>query len=267
MHQNFIITKPLPEHAKILLRGQGRDLLTFLLFREGRLLPDFSWEIGQQSIRPESDDVILTGNAKKLTILELLEPKSIELEIEELVTRKVPILSDVQIRPLPGYTIVNNITIEPDHAWINGPKSIVDTCNKIMTETAVWEGMRRSFRKQIELVPPQNRLTKLVDHKTWISANVQKLMEKRITSVPVKVTNLPPQVKALVIPSHLSLIIDGGVDVVSAVSAKDIIAYIDYQRHRSSEEHDYPAYIEPLPGIRYRDIEPKRFKVVLEREQ
>ena len=90
-------------------------------------------------------------------------------------------------------------------------------------------------------------------------------MEKRISRVPVSIINLPPGMRAIVIPSHLSLTVDGGVNRVGPLSDKDITAFIDYAKHQHSKEQDFPAYIKPIPDIRFRDVEPQRFKIVLER--
>jgi len=266
IHQDYIISSPLPEQARIRLRGAGRNMLTFLLFREGHLLLDFEWQVGEKRLKPEINDVVLTGNAEKLTVVELLEPDEITLTIEPLVTKEVSILSNIEINLQPGYTLVGEVNFLPERALIQGPQSMVDTCSGVATERAVWNDSRRPIRDQVELLAPDHPLIELVHSKVIVHADIQKLMERRIAAVPVTVINLPPRVTALVIPSNLSLVVQGGVDLVSKVTEQDIVAYIDYRRHRNPEQEEFPAYIEPLPGIRFREIEPKRFKVVLEKE-
>jgi hypothetical protein len=66
-------------------------------------------------------------------------------------------------------------------------------------------------------------------------------------------------------PATLSLVAEGGVNVISILSEKDITAYIDYSRHQESADASFPAYLEPVAGVRYRDVIPKRFKVILEK--
>ncbi len=266
IHENLIVTNSTPESAKIRLRGKGMTILTYLLFREGRLRLNFHWQEGKKVVHPTKDDVILTGSAKDLTLLELLEPDSIPLEIEKLTVKDVPVRNQVILKPRAGYTIVGEISLTPARVPIKGPKSLVDNHDSVLTVAASWQELRHPFRKQVELLTPDKEQVELLMKSVWIAADIQKLMEKKITGVPVSVANLPANVNALVIPSHLSLVVEGGVNVVSSITEKDITAYIDLQRYPKNNGHDYFAYIEPLPEIRFRDINPKRFKVVFEKE-
>jgi len=266
VHENLIITNSIPESAQIRLRGQGMTILAYLLFREGRLQLNFHWQEGKRVNHPTKDDVILMGSAKDLMLLELLEPDSIPLEIEELTVKEVPAISQITLKPHAGYTIVGETVLDPSTIPIKGPKSLIETCDSVLTIADLWQDLRRPLKKQVELLQPGNDQVELLIQKVWIIADVQKLMEKKIVGVPVTAVNLPEKINALVIPSHLSLVVEGGVNVVSSITEKDITAYVDLQRYPQDKSHDYFAYIEPLPEIRFRDIEPKRFKVVFEKE-
>jgi hypothetical protein len=130
----------------------------------------------------------------------------------------------------------------------------------------MYKNLKRPLRRTIRLRPVTDSQITLLDERTTCFVDVQKLMEKRIHKIPVRVTNIPGNVKAIVIPSHFSLVVQGGVNLVAPITEKDIVAFIDYRRYRNAKENDYPAYIEPIPGIEFRDYDPKRFKVILERE-
>ncbi len=249
-----------------MLRGQGIHLLTYMIFNEGRIILEPDWVTGKKVEYPTEKNIVLTGNAKKLQVLKLIKPDSIELQIEKLVVKELPIQINIKILPRAGYTLVEDIKIEPELALIKGPKSVIDTFKTINTENLVFENLKYPVRKQINLISPKIENLSLLNQKVTIFADIQKLMEKKIINIPVNVINLPPNVSALVIPSHFSLVIQGGVNVVFPINEKDIEAYIDYKKHRSPNRQDYPAYIKPIPGIRFRDIEPKRFKVILERD-
>ncbi len=264
--QNYILINEIPKMGRVQLRGQGIHLLTYMAFHEGRLILEPEWAPGKKVEYPTERDIILTGNAQKLQVLKLIEPDSIELKIEKLIVKELPIQNNVKILTQAGYTLVGDIKIEPDLALLKGPKSVIDTFKTISTDNVVLENLKFPVHKQINLLSPDIENLSLLNQKVTISADIQKLMEKKIINIPVDVVNLPSNVSALVIPSHFSLVIQGGVNVVFPINEKDIEAYIDYKKHRNPSRQDYPAYIKPIPGIRFRDIEPKRFKVILERD-
>lgn len=241
-------------------------ILAFLLFREGRLQLSVNWEEGEKTIRPSEKDIILTGNAKKLTIRNIVEPDTITLNIEKLLIRDVPVKRLMELKPFPGYTIVGGIHLKPERVKIKGARSIINRLDSVATQKGTINKLKHPVNEQVTLQQPADRRIMLLEDRVRIIADVQKLMEKEIKEVPVTVRNLPPHVKALVLPSHFTLIVQGGVSVVSSITAKDIIAYIDYRKNEDKNQHSFPAYIEPIPEIRFRNVEPKRFKVVLERE-
>jgi hypothetical protein len=264
--ESLIVTSILPEYAKVRIRGKGLAIITFLLFREGWLQLKPHWQAGNIVLHPTREDVVLIGSAKDLTLVELIEPESIPVKIEELAAKSIPIKNQIDLKPRAGYTIVAGIIFDPSCISIEGPKDSLDRCESVLTETKAWHDLTRPFRKQVALLAPEISQVRLLESKTWFSVDVQKLVERQIRDVAVAVINLPPDVKALVMPSRLSLVVEGGAKVVSSVTAKDINAYIDLHRYSSKDGQDYFAYIEPLPEIRFRDIEPKHFKVVYERE-
>jgi len=263
---SYIVVNKLPQNGHVILRGQGIHLLIFSLFKEGRLNIDPQWEPGQTFFFPSEKNITLFGNAQKLQIVKFIEPDSIEIHVEKLIIREVPVINQVNIVPTIGHTIVGDIIVEPDMALIKGPKSVIDTVTSIYTKKAQVENVKYPVQKQIDLIKPDILHLDLLNKNALVSADIQKLMEKKIINIPVNIINLPPNVSALIIPSHISLVIQGGANLVFPVTENDIEAYIDYARQRPSSQQDFPAYIKPITGIRYRDIEPKRFKVILERE-
>jgi hypothetical protein len=266
-YQDYVITSPLPPEARVRLRGQGRYLLTFLIFEQARLVLDFTWETGQVVLHPTVDNVLLYGNAKKLSVLEVEEPTTIRLTIEKVVLRKVPIVLNVKIKPMAGYTIVGDIHMEPDYITLKGPESQIDLLDSINTKEEIWTDLKRSVQRSIALVPPSQAHFQYVEQKVIVSVDIQKLMEKKLSKIPVKVVNLPPHLSATVIPPTISLVIEGGVNIVSRIESKDIKVYVDYNRRLDTSKYEYLAVIEEIPGVRPRDFEPKKFKLVLEHMQ
>lgn len=261
---NYIITSPIPLKAGIHVQGTGKYLFSFLLFREGRLQLNLNWQSGEHVIYPNETDIFFYGNAKNITPKKLLWPDSIQIKIEQLKINKVPITNNVTLKPLAGYTLVGEVLVEPEEVGVRGPKSVIDTISTIQTNQLTLDELKHPVDITIDLIEPTNEYMVLLEKKVLLKADIQKLMEKTIMDVPVTVRYLPQNVNAIVIPSKLSLVIQGGVDVVFPITVKDIKAYIEYQSIKQDNSIDRPVIIEPIEGIRFRDIKPERFKVAVE---
>jgi hypothetical protein len=266
VQSHYIITSDLPTEARVRVRGQGMALLAFMLFREGRLELNLEWGPGERVLRPRTQDVILGGGAHSISVVQLIEPQEIPVVIEELASRMVPITSRIEVKLVPGYTLVGDIELDPTEVVVRGPNSMINKLTDIPTLERTFEKVKTPQSGEILLNSPNPQKIMLQPARTVYKIEVQKLMEKRIERIPVSVRNLPPGYRAMVLPAALSLTAEGGVSVLAPLSEKDIIAYIDYARQLDDSSQNAPAYIVPVPGVRYRDIMPKRFKVILERE-
>ncbi len=266
VQSHYIITSELPTEARIRVRGQGMALLALMLFREGRLELNMEWGPGERVLHPRAQDVILSGGAHTLSVLQLLEPQEIPVVIEELASRILPITNRMDIKPMAGYTVVGDISLDPSEVVARGPSSLIKKLTAIPTVERSFDKVKSPFTGEVPLNSPDPRRIMLQPGRATFRVDIQKLMEKRIERIPVSVRNLPPGFRAMVLPATLNLVAEGGVSLIAPLTEKDISAYIDYARQPETEGQNAPAYIVPLPGVRYRDISPKRFKVILERE-
>lgn len=259
----LLISSPIPHDASVQLQGPGKHLISFLLFRQGRLRLNIDKEPGVYIIRPSDNDISLTGSAKKLFSRRLLWPDSILVRIERVITKKIPVRNNISLKPQPGYTIVGEVIYDPDSVRVRGPEHAVLALDTLYTKSIQISDLKFPFNKKFSIIQPPNEQITLLDQEITVEADIQKLLEKTITNIPVMVRYLPHRIDAIVTPAQLSLKIQGGVNVVFPLSVKNIDAYIEYHSGLDERGKDYPVTIEPIPGVRFRDIQPDRFKVRL----
>jgi hypothetical protein len=263
----YIITSPIPPEAAVQLQGPGKHLFSFLLFREGRLRLNIDKEPGVYVVRPTDSDISLSGSAKRLFSRRLLWPDTIVVKIENLITRKVPVRNNIKLKPQPGYTIVGEVVYEPDSVRVLGPENPVRALDSLYTKSIQLADLKYPFSDRFNIIQPPNEQIQILDPDIAVEADIQKLLEKTISNIPVTVRYLPHQIEAKLIPPQLSLKVQGGVNVVFPLTDKNINAYIEYRQDLESHGKDFPIIIEPIPGVRFRDIKPDRFRVRLSRRQ
>jgi len=259
-----ILTSSVPQTAEVKFRARGRSLLRLLLFKEAKVVLDLERENGKRIVSMSVEDVVLGGTLADIEVMELLTPDTVTLRVEPLSEKKVAVESHITIKTFPGYTIVGSMKMEPDSVSIEGPSSVIDQYAIIQTIPRVFKKVKHPLIEEVDLVLPNDPKVRLLVTKTTFSADIQKLMEKYLQGTPVEVRNIPRGKRAIVIPSHLSLTIEGGVDLLAKVTQKDIIAYIDLKKEWTSSEKGHLAYIETPDGVRYHGVTPVHFKVVLE---
>ncbi len=261
---NRVIGSEIPNKVKITCWGKGRSLLT-LMFRK-----DIFYNLDVSHVF-RSANVVLEKNQVKLLrssdveVLNIVYPETLKISIVDLITTKVVVRPDVEIITLPGYTVVDEIKVIPDSAELVIPITELKRIDTISTERRRYKNINRNLTEKVRLIRPDIDHLRLLTREVNIYVNVQKLMEKPLSEIPVTVINQPPDLRVTVLPSTLSLILEGGAELLLNVTQNDIKAYIDYQKVKSSQSKNHLAYIETPKGVRYRDVKPKRFKIVVEK--
>ncbi len=262
--ENRIIENDIPNKIKITSWGKGRDLLSLMLRK------DIFYNLDVDKVQKSSKFVLNVSQIKFLRksdieVLNIVEPETIEVIIKELVTKSVPIAPEVNIQTFPGYTVVNEFVLDPDSGEVIGPESEIKNISVIHTEKKLYKDVKRDLEKKIRVVDPQKKHVKILTHEVNLYVDIQKLMEKPLSEIPVEVINQPQNLKVTVIPSTLSLVLEGGTDLLLNITKRDVRAYIDYEKVHASKNKNHLAYIVTPKGIRYRDVKPKRFKIIIEK--
>ncbi len=265
--ENMVPLHEIPENAKVKVRGNGKDLIALTVSQGARLELDLS-DVGRSKtfdLRPKH--VILSRPIGTIITKEVLAPDSLTVVLDEFTSKKVSVRPKIKTITAPGYTTVGEIEVTPDSIEIFGPKSLVTKINELYTKEEKFTDLRFDLKRIFPLAPLPSPKIKTGVQEVEVYVNVQKLLEKTVNSIPVEVRNAPKNVNITVIPSTLSLVLEGGGDLLSELSSDDIVAYIDYNRVKYQSGNEFPAVIERPQGISYRDVRPKTFKLIFERKQ
>lgn len=264
LEANKIIENQLPQEVTVDVWGKGKELVSLIIRK------DIFYNLDVASIQRSARIDLALNDIKRLReneldILKIVAPEMVEVKLATLLTKKLPVVPDIEINTLPGYTVVDDVQLFPDSVAIEGLKSEIETLQAIPTKKASFHKVKRDIETTLVLQIPQKKYLRSLVKEAKLVVDVQKLMEKPLTEIPIAVWNKPPDLKIAVIPSTLSLILEGGSDLLLNVTRNDVAAYLDYEKIRSSKEKYHLAYIETPKGVRYRDVKPKRFSVVVEK--
>ncbi len=261
-----VVLNELPSTAKVKIRGTGKDLIALGVGRSGRIELDLSDADKSKTFLLKPQAVSLSRASDAVHSTEILMPDSVTVLLDSFYGKKVPIRPNVKVLAAPGFTAVGDLVLKPDSVLISGPRSLVTPVTEIPTVTAQFTDLTFDLKDVLTLKKP-NTVNEKVDiavTQTEVSVDIQQLIELSISGIPVQVKNVPRNLTVHVIPSTMSLILEGGGDLLAALDRHDISAYIDYDRVKDAPGLPHTAVIEPPPGITPRDAQPKTFKLIFE---
>jgi len=158
--------------------------------------------------------------------LRFVDPPSINLEWQEVVTRTVPIQASRAGQPAKGYEVKGTLEVEPKEVDMKGPASLVEVLQFARLApfdvTGLTEGI---YRRRLAIDDPPARVRVLGSK----SATVTVVVARRQTEVKfdhrtVEVVGLP---HAHAIPALVDVTVSGPPEVVASLRADQVVPRAD----------------------------------------
>tara|TARA_Y100001935_G_scaffold206181_1_gene175254 strand:+ start:650 stop:1621 length:972 start_codon:yes stop_codon:yes gene_type:complete len=262
-----------PSTASVRLRGTGRDLFkSFLLKNFG----GFKLVLDLEGISKEYEfilndyfekfprKVVLPLNYN-LSFVEVVYPNRIKISLDDYSSKSVPIISNLHIKPAPGFLLVGNQIIKPEKIEIAGPKKELALINHIETIYDTINGLTSFYSGEIK-TESLGRLIKYSTNSVKISVDIQNISERIIVDVPVIVVNVPEKIRVFPSPQTVSLTVIGGVNQISNLNPTDIKVVVDFNDWSYIKQFYEPEVSIPKNLLDWRDISPKNVEIGVARE-
>ncbi|NOZ55334.1 MAG: hypothetical protein GXO73_00920 [Calditrichaeota bacterium] len=257
------ILSDLPQKATIRVEGTGKALIGLMLSGDAWLTVDLTGVRRVKVFRPRPADVTIMRSGQRIRVLEVVSPDTIRVVLDLLERRSVPVVPEVEVVPAAGYALVGQPSAKPAAVLLSGPRKIVSSLASVKTERREYRELKHSVRETVPLIPVPK--TKMEPDRVVVEVVVEKLMEKRLEQVPVRVENPPAGMRGVTIPPTVALVVQGAVSVVSDVRQGDVVAFVDYNKPSKKDPTIYPVQVKTPKGVSVRSVSPDTVRVVLER--
>ncbi len=266
--ENKVIVSPLPKRVKVKVEGKGKALLALRFFKQAALEVDLANVYSNDTLPLSPRMLELTPRLPDIYSWQVLSLDSIYILMAQKVARKVPVVPDIQVQPLPGYAVVGGIRLSPDSVTIEGPINHVEAVQKVLTEKRMFKEVKYRFSGRVRIKPfPDSLQITITPKDVHYSVDIQKLLELTFEEIPIKVVNAPRGWRVGAVPSTLKLTLAGGERLLMQLRKKDIQAIIDYHQDKIPGKEGYRVQIKLPPEIRIVQMHPERFKLVKERQR
>ncbi|GEM_PF-2770818 len=220
-----------------LVREVGRKSLTLVVDLSEAESGVHTWEF-----RPE-DVVALPDEVEVLRLV----PNSVQLQVEQKLTRTLPVQAAELGRPADGYR-VSAIALEPDKVEVRGPRSALDQVSSLVTEGIPLAGLSESARLPVTLSLP-SRLELAMDAQEIIAhvAIEAVTAQKTLPDVPVVVRHMGSGSWQAGVGT-VSVSVDGPVNALADLDASSLTVLV----HVPEDTEALPRLVGPgTEGLRY----------------
>ena len=159
--------------------------------------------------------------------VEQVTPGTVAVTFEASGARTVPVEPTIDGAPAEGY-VVRNVVADPEAVEVVGPESSLKLLTHAVTEGVSVEGATRPVRATVTIGVGDPRLRLATPQTARVTvAIVPALVERTLASVPVRLRNVTPELRAYVRPSVTAVFVRGTSDVLSTLAADGIDVYVD----------------------------------------
>ena len=156
-----------------------------------------------------------------------VSPGTVSLFFERSGTRSVPVQPIVEGEPAAGY-VISGVRSEPREVAVVGPESALKPLREAITEPVSVAGATRRVRETVTVGLADSRLRLERPASATIVVEIEPTpVQRALTNVPVRIRNAGARLSARVVPSVVTLLAGGPKNVIDALRADQIDAYVD----------------------------------------
>ena len=262
-----------PSYATVKIKGVGRDLFkTYVLFpfTDSKLVLDLEgiskdYEFILNEYFDQNPQKVVIPLNYNIEYVEVVYPYKIKISLDEFISKKVPVFSNLIVTPKAGFTIVGNETIQPDQITIAGPEEELALINHLETTNDTIFDVDGLLLKKVPIAS-LGKLIKYSENFVNINLNIQQISERIIANVPVKIIDVPSGIRVFSSPQTVSLTVVGGVKRIATLKPNEIKIYINFKNWNISKQFYEPNVIIPSDLLEWRDLSPRNLELAVARE-
>ncbi|RMG69139.1 MAG: YbbR-like domain-containing protein [Calditrichaeota bacterium] len=262
----YCLKYPIPRKVRVQFVGKGMDLLRLRFYRLAYRV-DLSDVTKRRVINlSEHPEFVSYPEELDVSVKSIIRPIEMVFEVDHCKSTHVPVVVQATVTTLAGYTLVA-MTPKPDSVLVSGPASFVDTLQRVFTEKKTLRDLNLPRQETFKLLPSSVFEAHYEPEQVTVYFDVQRIAEKELENVPVRVTNVPPDLEVLPLPSFVRLYIRGGEKILAQARPEDFQVVIDFKRSWKPGAKQIKGRIVTPYKLLYMESQPSHFELVVQKKR
>lgn len=252
----------IPNEVSLRIKGDGWKLLGIELGSQEFFQVSANRDSGMISVNLlnslEDNPWISSG----MLLLDI-SPKNIRFVVEPTVRKKVQVIPDITLNFKEGFGLAHEITISPDSVVILGPKSAIAKTENFKTKSITLNELDKKIKLNLELETERGFYA--LQRFVTADVDVQRIVEKTFSNIPVKISNIPNDRDLVLIPQFINCTLRGGINVLGKMDEGLISASINYLDVVRDTLGSVIPVINVPKNLQLISIKPERLKYIIKK--
>ena len=251
---------PLPEKIQLRVKGQGWRLVSINVGPETEFRVSVGGDSGIHNLNLYN---YLESNRWLLSDVEIINilPDSIRFFVERINSKKLPVISGLELEFKPGYGLASDIIFKPDSVVVTGPFSLVRTMNEIKTVDKSLSPLDSRTETEVDL-PRMNGFVYNVNL-IEVILDIQRIVDKQFDNIEVNVLDIPPRKEVVLLPNKIGFNVRGGIEILGKLKPDQFRAFIRYQSLVQDTTGSVIPILELPKNVTIQFVKPDRLRYVI----
>ena len=179
------LTRPLPQ-VKALYAGSARELIKLYGTPPviTAVIPDtLTGQTYALELVPGELKLAQKANVQAQDV----QPRHIEVTLDAVSRRTVPVVSRVTVRPDTGFAVVGGLALSPSSLLVRGPDAVVARIESVTTVPLEITAVRGPVRRNVPIDTDGLGVAQVSKREVEVSAEIEAVSERALLDVPVAV--------------------------------------------------------------------------------
>jgi YbbR domain-containing protein len=257
----YTVSSDTPSYIKIVLRGTEDNLA---LVKESEIKAYVEMEKGRRGRNRGAVRVERQGIPPGVTIKDI-SPRSVDLTVENLVTRSVEVSPILVGKPREGY-FLSDVYVSPSKVVIRGPSTLVKKVDILHTESIAIDGLTNSVVKNARVRVEDGKISLTDSPQVTVSIMIEEeQVIRRFEGLPVEIQSLRSGLRALAVPAAAAVVVKVPRRLEESLSAGDLHVYINCVSVDKQGTLELPLLFKAdLEGVSVVRLEPQHVNLIVE---
>ena len=248
----MVFVGDLPEQVQLRVRGRWRGIRELLTDRARKLICDIgTYRDGERFVFDQHWITEQLG-AEGIEVLSV-RPAAIDVRLEALATRKVPVQVSSTGDPAPGFGVgPRGLTFKPRHVEIPGPASVVRKITRVRAAPVDISGADSDLRVRTRLLGIAGRHVKLSTDEVEVQVKLEEhQLVRTLPPRPIVVRGCPEGMRCILKPAQAAVQVSGLTRAVRSLIDKppDNLIFADVGPAIERKERRVKLRAHPVKGL------------------
>jgi YbbR domain-containing protein len=189
--------------------------------------------------------------------------RSLDVEFDTKVVRKIPVRLQADFECASGYTFVETPKISPQEIEVSGARATLMALEYLYTKTSNHKDLMKNSKFDLEIQSDSlPAYVQLKDSIVQVELFVQEIATKTFEKVPVHLIGVYDKTKYSLEPAFAEVEIVGGKEVLKEIRFEELDLFIEFSRFAIENTESLPASVRFSKNIKGLQIRPENFSLL-----